>query len=500
MRGLYPVEVVREAENAVMMRVPDGSLMQRAARAIAVECVRRVRERRGRLVGARVVLLVGSGNNGGDALFAGAHLAHRGLSVGAICVGSSCHDAGASAFTAAGGRLVSCDLDPSSLEEECARADLVVDGIVGIGSRGALRDAAAGAVETANSSGAVRLAVDLPSGVDADTGDVEGVAFDADVTVTLGCYKPGLFLVPGRAHVGVVLLVDIGLEPELPEPGYRLIDPADVAELVKKPNENDHKYRRGVVAVAAGSRVYPGAATLTVGGTRYSGVGMVRFLDRADGVAEQVVSIYPDVVCDGSDLRSDARVRAWACGPGFTESDAPTVQMVLSSDVPVVVDAGALRLLATDSELRTECRRRAERGCTTVITPHSGEFALLAGGDSDAMTPQHLARELGVIVLRKGPGTTITAPSGPSFIDTTGVPDLACAGSGDVLSGLTAGMLAACPDQDPLVVVTAAVWLHGVAAQCAGRRQRPVVATDVGDCLAEAIAAVRSGNLEGLRV
>ena len=116
------------------------------------------------------------------------------------------------------------------------------------------------------------------------------------------------------------------------------------------------------------------------------------------------------------------------------------------------------------------------------------------------MTPQRLARELGVIVVHKGPGTTITAPSGPSFIDTAGVPDLACAGSGDVLSGLMAGMLAARPDQDPLVVVTAAVWLHGVAAQCAGRRQRPVVATDVCDCLPEAIAAARSGNLEGLRV
>ncbi|NDA48997.1 MAG: bifunctional ADP-dependent NAD(P)H-hydrate dehydratase/NAD(P)H-hydrate epimerase, partial [Actinobacteria bacterium] len=141
MRGLYPVEVVREAENALMTRVPDGSLMQRAARAIAVECVRQVRERRGRLVGAHVVLLVGSGNNGGDTLFAGAHLAHRGLSVRAICVGSSCHDAGARAFTAAGGRFVSGDLDPSTLEEECANADLIVDGIVGIGARGALRDA-----------------------------------------------------------------------------------------------------------------------------------------------------------------------------------------------------------------------------------------------------------------------------------------------------------------------------------------------------------------------
>jgi hydroxyethylthiazole kinase-like uncharacterized protein yjeF len=292
--------------------------------------------------------------------------------------------------------------------------------------------------------------------------------------------------------------VDIGLQPELPEPGYWLIDPVDVADVVKKPKDNDHKYRRGVVAVAAGSRIYPGAAILAVGGSRYSGVGMVRFLDRADGVAEQVVSVYPDVVCDGSDLRSDARVRAWACGPGFTESDASTVQMVLSSDVPVVLDAGALRSLATDTELRSECRRRVERGCTTVITPHSGEFALVAGADGEAMTSQRLARELGVIVVRKGPGTTITAASGPSFIDTAGVPDLACAGSGDVLTGLMAGMLAARPDQDPLVVVTAAVWLHGVAAQRAGRRQRPVVATDVRDCLAEAIAAARAGNLEGL--
>ena len=498
MFGLYPVEVVRAAENRLMSRVPDDALMQLAARGLAVQCLRFVRDVQGHVVGTRVVVLVGAGNNGGDALFAAAYLATRGMSVVALCVADSHHENGARALESAGGRLVPVAQADDRVRSLLVDADLVIDGIVGIGARGALREPSAEIVRFASKVDALRVAVDLPSGVDADTGAVFGAVFDADLTVTFGCLKPGLCLSPGRAHVGAVQVVDIGLGPELPEPTWLSIEAMDVADVITEPLTDDHKYRRGVVAVAAGSRAYPGAALLTVGSSRYAGVGMVRFVDRADSVAELVVSAYPDVVLDRSDPREDRRIRAWACGPGFAEADCQTVDMVLGSDVPVVLDAGALRCLADDDELVSRVRQRGDRGLITVVTPHAGEFDRLISSIDRAATPAAMAAELQAIVVLKGPGSTITSPDGVTFIDTAGVADLACAGSGDVLTGLVAGMLAAYRDDDPTVVVAAAVWLHGTAARIARRGGRPIVATDVQNAIPDAVAAARSADLAGL--
>jgi hydroxyethylthiazole kinase-like uncharacterized protein yjeF len=498
MFGLYPVEVVRDAENRLMSRVPDGALMQLAARGLAVQCLRFLRDVQGHVVGTRVVILVGAGNNGGDALFAAAYLAARGMSVVALCVADSHHENGARALESAGGRLVSVVEVDDQVRSLLVDADLVIDGIVGIGAHGALREPSAEIVRFASGVDALRVAVDLPSGVDADTGAVSGAVFNADVTVTFGCFKPGLLLSPGREYVGAVHEVDIGLEPELPEPTWLSIQAMDVADIVAAPAHDDHKYLRGVVAVAAGSEAYPGAALLTVGSSRYSGAGMVRFLDRADGVADLVVSTYPDVVLDRSDMRQDPRIRGWACGPGFTESDAATVEMVLGSDASVVLDAGALQCLADDAGLASRVRERGDRGLTTVLTPHAGEFQRLAGAIDHAATPADMASELQAIVVLKGPGTTISTPRGGAYVDTAGIADLACAGSGDVLTGLLAGMLAAYHDDEPAMIVAGAVWLHGTAARIARRGGRPIVATDVCDAIPEAIAAARSGDLAGL--
>lgn len=497
MFGLYSVESVRAAERDVLARVPEGSLMQTAARGLAVRCVRLVREVRRGVVGARVVILVGAGNNGGDALFAGAHLADRGMAVEAVCLSDSFHDAGAAALVRSGGRVRSVEhVEVGALIGD---ADLILDGIVGIGARGALREPAASIVKQANGAGGLRVAVDLPSGVDADNGDVPGAAFHADVTVTFGCYKPGLFLHPAARYAGAVHLVDIGLDGDLPEPEYRALEAPDVAALVPPPNEDDHKYRRGVVAVTAGSRSFPGAAVLTAGAARYSGVGMVRFLDRGDQVAASVVGAYPDVVADASDLRQDPRVRAWACGPGFTLEDGPTVRMALEFDGPVVLDAGALGCVADSTELSGLLAQRSRSGRPTVITPHSGEFARLAQALGNLSSPAELAVATGAIVVLKGPGSTIWTPEGECYVDTAGTADLACAGSGDVLTGLLAGMLAAHPGVDPGLITAGAVWLHGCAGRLASRGERPVVTTDIRDSLPEVIARVRTGDLAGLR-
>ncbi len=490
MFGLYPAAQVRRAEGALLAQVPEGSLMQTAARGLATHTLRLVTDVRGSVVGARAVLLVGAGNNGGDALFAGAYLAGRGMAVSAVLVTDSHHVEGLRALLRAGGRVELVD----QVADAIAEADVIVDGIVGIGASGALREGAARVVELANAAPGLRIAVDVPSGIGIDDGAVVGSAFEADATVTFGCYKPGLFLHPGRNYSGAAHLVDIGLEPHLPEASMHVLESPDVADLLEGPQVDDYKYRRGVVGIAAGSPTYPGAAVLTVGAARYSGVGMVRYLDRGDGVAARIVGAFPDVVADPGDSRSDERVRAWACGPGFTRADEQTVNMMLGAPSPVVLDAGALECLAMSDELHARVRARADNGYTTVLTPHHGEYVRLFGYD---VRVDEIARTWGVIVVRKGPATTICGPDGTVFVDPMGTPDLACAGSGDVLTGLLAGLLATRPDDDPQIVCTAGVWLHGLAGRCAASGERPITASDLIAALPQTIGAIRTGNLAG---
>jgi hydroxyethylthiazole kinase-like uncharacterized protein yjeF len=250
MRQAHTAAQVRAAEAALMAQLPEGALMQRAAAGLAVACARRLDA----VYAARVALLVGAGNNGADALWAGMRLAARGAHVVAVTAGEPVADALA-AFRAAGGRLG----DATALEA----ADLVVDGLVGIGGSGPLRPAAAALAEAVR--GRRVVAVDVPSGVDADTGAVQGVAVRAEATVTFGTLKPGLLVGAGRVHAGEVELVDIGLGPHLPPATVEALEAADVAGLLPVAGAGSDKYTRGVVGVAAGSPEYTGAAVLAVG-------------------------------------------------------------------------------------------------------------------------------------------------------------------------------------------------------------------------------------------
>ena len=214
-----------------MALVPDGALMQRAAAGLASVCVSLLRQYPGGVYGARVVILAGTGDNGGDALYAGERLARRGAAVTAIAAGPRLHAGGAAALRAAGGRFVAVvpprgpdDTRPDvgarydagrDARHAIGHADLIIDGLLGIGGRGGLREPFATLAQLAANSAGTTLAVDLPSGIDADTGEVEGPAVRADVTVTFGAFKPGLLIDPGSGHAGVVELVDIGLGPYL---------------------------------------------------------------------------------------------------------------------------------------------------------------------------------------------------------------------------------------------------------------------------------------------
>ncbi len=262
MTSAHRVSDIRAAESVLMATLPEGALMQRAATGLAVACAQRLL----RVYGARVVLLVGAGNNGADALWAGAQLARRGAAVTAVLVGEPVADALA-ALRAAGGRVTADG--PAALDH----ADLVVDGMVGIGGRGPLRQAAAAyAVE-----GEHVVAVDVPSGVDADTGVVAGAAVRAGLTVTFGTSKPGLHVGAGRVHAGQVVVVDIGLGPHLPAPAVEVLDDLLVSLLLPVAGPGSDKYSRGVLGIAAGSPTYGGAAVLACGAALRAGAGMVRY-------------------------------------------------------------------------------------------------------------------------------------------------------------------------------------------------------------------------------
>ena len=232
MHAVLTVDEVRAAEQALMAKLPDGALMQRAAAGLAAQCARLL----GTVYGARVTLLVGAGNNGGDALYAGARLAARGARVTALLLAPDrAHAGGLAALRRAGGRV-------AEAAAAAVPADLVVDGILGIGGSGGLREAAVPLADAARSC--LTVAVDLPSGVDADTGAVEGEAVHADVTVTFGALKAGLVAGAGADHAGEVRLVDIGLE--LPEARTFVLEEADVRAALPVPGSSDDKYTRGV--------------------------------------------------------------------------------------------------------------------------------------------------------------------------------------------------------------------------------------------------------------
>lgn len=452
MRSAHTVEQVREAEAALMARLPEGALMQRAAAGLAYA----VLDLLGAAYGRRVLLLVGSGDNGGDALYAGAMLARRGCQVEAWLLSDRAHEAGVAALQGAGGRAVRFDVRQGA--PSTTRPDVVIDGIVGIGGRGGLREDAAAALRAV--AGPPVVAVDTPSGVGVDTGELDGAHVRADVTVTFGTHKIAHLVDPAAAACGVVHLVDIGLE--LPPAPVEALQPGDVAALLPRPRPDAHKYTRGVVGIRCGSAAYPGAGLLSVAGAATGLCGMVRYVgDRA--VADRVREAHPEVVGEG-------RVQAWVIGSGGGERAGRELADAVEDGLPVVVDADALAHV------------RAGLGVPAVLTPHAGELAAMLGTERAEVEARPLlharraADELDAVVLLKGRHTLVAEPQGRVRATTTGVPWLATAGAGDVLGGLVGALLAA--GLDPFDAASVGSWLHGAAATLASAGG-PIVAGEV---------------------
>ena len=422
---------VRDLEQQTMITVGDDALMQRAAAGLAAVIMDELRQRAGRLYGATVLILVGPGNNGGDALFAVARLAARGVRVRAVrCLGRP-HERGAAALLAAGGRLLDLPAD--------GRLDgpvtLVVDGVLGIGGRPGLPEDVARIGRAVEDAGWPVVAVDLPSGVDADTGGAPGPAFRAVRTVTFGLRKPCHLLEPARSHCGVVDLVDIGLDldRELDDSWMHGLEEDDLARDWPYPGASSDKYARGVVGLDAGSDEYPGAGLLATYGAVHAGAGMVRFLG-ADGPADLVRRRLPNVVF------SPGRVQAHLLGSGWGDrpDGADVVAAALDTRLPAVLDADGLRFLPDRIP------------STWLLTPHAGELARLLGRERGWVEadPRRAVlaatAQTGATVLLKGASQLVATPDHPWVgVAVPGPAWTAQAGSGDVLGGICATLLAA---------------------------------------------------------
>lgn len=480
MRGVWTAQQIRDTEAILLGRTAEGALMRRAAFGLAGHA-RRMLAEQGRVAGARVVLLVGAGNNGGDALWAGVELRRRGVGVTAVLLDPErAHGPGCTALGRAGGRLLGVDGDAARAGARAA--DLVLDGIVGISGRGGLREPAAGLVAAVEDAGVPVLAVDVPSGVDTDTGTVDGPAVTAAATVTFGGHKPVHVLAAARC--GPVHLVDIGLGPLLPAPHAHVLDGSDVAARWPLPGPGDDKYTQGVTGVAAGSAVYPGAAVLATGAAVLATSGMVRF---AGSAAPGVRDHWSEVVTTES-VDAAARTQAWAVGPGIGTDDAgrAVLATAIGRGVPLCVDADGITLLAQHADLRD-----ALRGRPVVITPHDREFARIAGdvGPDRIAAARRAAAELGVTVLLKGNATVVADPGGRVLVHPSASSWAATAGSGDVLTGITGALLAA--GLEPWWAAGCAAFVHARAAAIAADGA-PAPASRIQAAIPAAIRSLRS--------
>jgi hydroxyethylthiazole kinase-like uncharacterized protein yjeF len=457
----HTVADVRAAEEVLLAELPDGALMQRAATGLALAVVELLDTVRG----ARIGLLVGSGNNGGDGLYAGARLVLRGARVEAVLLDRQrAHPAGLAAYRRAGGRVV----------DALGHCDLVLDAVLGIGGTPGLRDDAWRHVSAVT---APVVAVDVPSGVDVDGGTLPpgGRNVRAAATVTFGTAKVALLAGPAADCAGVVRVIDIGLGPHLPAPALATVGAADLRELAAAfvPGPADHKYTRGVVGVAAGSAEYTGAGLLGVDGASCGLAGMVRYVGPPE-VADLVRARHPEVVVGAG------RVQAWVVGSGGGKGAADSLRRAYEDEVPVVVDADALQHVTGPPPV------------PALLTPHAGELARMLSVERSAVEADPLAyvrraaETYQCAVLLKGARTLVCGPGSTPYVNLTGTPWLGTAGAGDVLAGLC-GALAASTEADLVRVGAVAAWLHGSAAVVASAGG-PITAADLAGAVPGVIA------------
>ena len=495
-------QAVREAELPLL--AAGEPLMALASRALATIVLQRLTSRRGQVAGARVVALVGSGNNGGDALHAAAYLARRGVAVEIVTFASSLHPEGTAAVSRTGARLLTAQ---EASPQRVASSDVVLDGVTGIGGQLGLREPAASffpALASVMASGPHRpliVAVDVPSGSRADGGAVAPGLLPADVTVAMGAAKPVSLLPPAAGLCGELVVVDLGLDLSAWAPTVIRLEAGDIAALWPVPQANSHKYTRGVVGIMAGSSAYPGAAVLATSAAVRTGVGMVRYRG-PDDVAHAVLAAHPEVV------HGSGRVQASVLGSGIGTGDLMRLAQVrealdaaVAAGEGVVADASALAILPPRVP------------ASVVLTPHAGEMAALLSGRGESITRNEVEADpvaalqravdlTGATVLLKGEVTLVAGPGTPIYSQAEATPWLATAGAGDTLAGIIGALLAGHGSQvraNPAItaaLAAAGASVHGRAARTASAGG-PISATDVAQALPATIRSILQGESDG---
>ncbi|TMK48824.1 MAG: NAD(P)H-hydrate dehydratase [Actinobacteria bacterium] len=499
--------VLTPAEAAILDRetqargIDAASLMERAGRQVA----RAATAVAGGFSGRRAVVVCGKGNNGGDGLVAARHLRRWGIRTTVVMMQppEAFGEPAATNFLRLGQTDVRVrPFSPDTLARELARSDVAVDAMFGTGFRGSPEGDWERAIAGLNDWGGPVVAVDIPSGVNGETGAVKGVAVTADVTVTFGAAKIGIVLLPGALHAGLVEVVDIGFPADLLRADVWLSEGEDVAAVLPVRPPDTHKRDAGVVVVIGGSRSMTGAVSLMGEAAYRAGAGLVS-VAVPEGILPVVqaalreTTFIPLPATDAGTVagridRLDEVVRsadAVAIGPGMTtdeETAAFIRSFVRACPVPIVVDADGLNAFAgRTGEL-------ADRHSDAVLTPHAGEFARLAGitaaevGADRVGHARKLASDIQATVLLKGSRTVIASPEGRVRINPTGGPSLATGGTGDVLTGMIAGLIAR--GLAPIDAATAGAYLHGIAGSHAGREKGE--GATAGDVLAHVPDAV----------
>ena len=475
---------------AIASGIPETRLMERAGRAVA-DAAMSLLDGSGQP--HRTLVLCGPGNNGGDGYVAARVLAGRGVAVDVAPCASSLGVAGTAGSMAAlwEGPL----LTPDAADPACYH--LVIDAVFGAGLSRDLGAELIHLLERVAASGAKVLAVDVPSGLDADTGQVRGAAAQADVTVTFAARKPGHLLQPGRGLCGKLVVADIGIVSEqVIASGSRLWCNEPALWLAHMPvlSVQTHKYRRGHAVVLSGAAGHSGAARLAARAALRAGAGLVTLFSPADAMAENAAQLSAVMLrlCDDPDelaaLLADERIRAVLIGPGGGVGERMRHMVAAAATMrrPMVLDAdaltsysGRLRQFADDLVVA------APAGL--VLTPHEGEFARLFADAPEVLQPASKVERAraaacltGAVILLKGADTVIAAPDGSACIAQIDAPWLATAGSGDVLAGIIAGLLAQGMPAFP--AASAAVWLHGRAGAAFGPG---LIAEDLPESLPE---------------
>jgi ADP-dependent NAD(P)H-hydrate dehydratase / NAD(P)H-hydrate epimerase len=484
-----PAEMAEADHETISAGTPEAVLVDRAGSAVARHALRML----GGAYGRRVVVVSGRGNNGADGVVAARRLGQRGIGVDELALVDG--------------------VDEPALRRALARADLAIDAMFGTGFRGALEGDAARVARALTETGVPTLAIDIPSGVDGNTGEVRGDAVCAHETVCFAALKPGLLFEPGRTHAGRVAVVDIGVDIDVDtggahavgRPGLYVLDPSDLR--LPRRAAAGHKWSAGALVVG-GSTGMTGAPLLAGRAAARSGAGMVVCgVPGADAAARaggmELVARALPATADGA-LDADAagfvladieRFAALAVGPGLGRdggTQAAVRRLVAECPVPIVVDADGLNALADDPKALHA--RHAAGFPPPILTPHAGEYARLAGaplGADRVASARDLSARLDAIVLLKGPGTVVAAPDGHSVVNRTDNRALAAAGTGDVLTGIIVGLLA--NGAAPFDAAATGAYVHGRAATAAGTGD-DLVATDLIGALHPTLDALRSGR------